>query len=138
MSGWSGRKVPRLVALTLASKGTTCHICGLPGADSADHDPPRSVLLAAGMPDPDHPRYLWPAHRYPCNVRRKARPLTPELQQMLRLARLDWCREQGIDAGESSDHSTQPAAQSSDLSRVSSRSSPRFARRRATLLSPGD
>lgn len=133
MSGWSGRKVGRLIGVTLASKGTTCHICGLPGADSADHDPPRSVLIAAGMPDPDHPRYLWPAHRYPCNVRRKARALTYDLRQMMRQARLDWCHEQGIEQPEWSDHSTTAAAQSSDHSSVSPSSSPRWAKRRATL-----
>ena len=134
VSGWSGRKVPRLVALTLQTRGTTCHICGLSGADSADHDPPRSVLIAAGMPDPDDPRYLWPAHRYPCNVRRKARAITPELQSMMRQARLDWCVEQGIDSGERSDVlPSRPGQSSDDCAAPIPSSSPRWSRRRATL-----
>jgi hypothetical protein len=134
-SSWSGRKVGRLVALTLASKGTTCHICRLPGADSADHDPPRSVLLAMGMPNPDDPAYLFPAHRYPCNVRRKARAITDDLRQMMRDARLDWCRAQGIEVDDRSDHWTLPASQSSDHSSDSPSAplSPRWARRRAIL-----
>jgi hypothetical protein len=78
-----------LIDLTLATKGRTCHLCGLPGADSADHDPPRSVLVRAGVPDPDAPGYLWPAHWSPCNNRRKARPVTPDLRAELRAARLE-------------------------------------------------
>lgn len=85
---WGGRRARRLVAHTLATKGTTCHLCGLPGADSADHDPPRSVLLAEGVPDPDHPRYLNPAHWRPCNHERSNRPLSDELRDELRTKRL--------------------------------------------------
>lgn len=122
MGEWSGRKVRRLIDLTLASKGTTCRICGLPGADSADHDPPRSVLIAAGMPDPDDPRYLYPSHRYPCNIRRKARPITPDLQAAMRAARLDYLVDLGT-----------PLVDPPPLDAPPPPSSPRFARRRASL-----
>lgn len=87
MTGWAGRKVRRLVDLTLRTKGTTCHLCELPGADSADHEPPRSVLLIRGVPDPDDPDYLFPSHLL-CNIRRKARPITDQLRTELRAARL--------------------------------------------------
>src|SRR5690606_2461474 len=81
---WSGRRVRRLVNATLAWKGRTCHLCGEPGANSADHDPPRSVLLARGVPNPDDVGlYLWPAHKV-CNLRRQKRPVTPELKAELR------------------------------------------------------
>ena len=86
-TSWSGRIVRRLVDLTLANKGRTCHLCGLPGADSADHNPPRSELLRLGVPDPDHQVYLFPSHRL-CNVRRQARPITPELRAELHRRRL--------------------------------------------------
>lgn len=46
-----------------------CHLCGLPGADTVDHDPPRKYLVAAGVPDPDAIEYLRPAH-LKCNQRR--------------------------------------------------------------------
>jgi hypothetical protein len=87
-STWGGRRAQRLVASTLLNKGTTCHLCDLEGADSADHDPPRSVLLAQGVANPDQARYLFPAHRYPCNIKRKAREITDELRAELRAARL--------------------------------------------------
>lgn len=89
-AAWSGRRVRVLVDATLHRLGTTCHLCGLGGADSADHDPPRSVLLAARMPDPDADAYLFPAHRYPCNNRRRDRPITDALRAELRAARLDY------------------------------------------------
>lgn len=87
MKAWGGRASQEAVAYTLANKGTTCHLCGLPGADSADHDPPRSELLAAGVPNPDALVYLFPAHRIPCNVGRGTRPITDELRAELRAAR---------------------------------------------------
>lgn len=83
MSTWSGRKVRRLTNLVLTAKGRTCHLCGLPGADSADHDPPRSVLIANGAPNPDLLRFLWPSHLV-CNVVRKARPVTEQLRDECR------------------------------------------------------
>lgn len=87
-STWSGRKVPRLVAATLAAKGTICHLCLLPGADSADHNPPRHDLIRAGVQNPDQLRYLFPAHLVPCNKGRGRRPITPQLQLELRAKRL--------------------------------------------------
>lgn len=86
MSQWSGRKVPRLTALTLEVKGTLCWLCGYDGADSPDHEPPRSDLVAAGVPDPDDLAYLRPSHRL-CNQRRGKRPVTPELRAELRARR---------------------------------------------------
>lgn len=77
---WSGRHSQRCVALTLQTKGTVCHLCGLDGADSADHDPPRSLLMRQGVPDPDALEYLNPAHLVPCNVMRKRKPVTDALK----------------------------------------------------------
>lgn len=89
MSGsWSGRKVRRLVNATLRTKGTICHLCLLPDANSADHDPPRSVLVAMGVLNPDQLRYLWPSHLQPCNLSRGAREVTPALVAELRTKRL--------------------------------------------------
>jgi 5-methylcytosine-specific restriction endonuclease McrA len=39
---WGGRYAQRLTTATLAAKGTRCHLCRKPGADSADHITPRS------------------------------------------------------------------------------------------------
>lgn len=83
MSEWAGRRVRKIVDHVLRVKGTTCHLCGLDGADSADHDPPRSVLVRLGVKDPDALVYLHPAHRLPCNVERRARPITNELKAEL-------------------------------------------------------
>lgn len=111
MIKWGGRRVRALVDLVLATKGRTCHLCDLGGADSADHDPPRSVLLASGVADPDQLEYLFPSHRYPCNLSRQARPITQALRVELRAKRL---RHLGL---------TEPPA-----------ASPRFERRRPNLL----
>lgn len=83
---WGGRRAQRLVALVLAHKGTVCHLCLEPGADSADHEPPRSVLLREGVADPDALRFLQPAHLR-CNIIRKARPVDDHLRAELAAAR---------------------------------------------------
>jgi hypothetical protein len=80
--------VKRLTLHVLDVKGSTCHLCELEGADSADHNPPRADLLAAGVSYPDQLAYLWPAHRL-CNIRRKRRPVTLELRYELRARRLE-------------------------------------------------
>lgn len=98
MSEWSGRKVRRLVNLVLHVKGRTCHLCGLGGADSADHDPPRSELVARGVPDPDALEYLWPSHKLPCNIARGARPITAGLRAELRAKRLSSLGQSAADA----------------------------------------
>jgi hypothetical protein len=77
---WGGTYAKRLVTAVLTNKGTTCHLCDGDGADSADHNPPRSVLIRAGVPNPDAMRYLFPVHWRPCNNYRKDRPVTDELR----------------------------------------------------------
>lgn len=37
MKGWQGRAAVALTRLCLETYGTTCHLCGEPGADTADH-----------------------------------------------------------------------------------------------------
>lgn len=80
---WSGRRVRRLINATLYWKGTVCHLCGEPGSNSADHDPPRSELIRAGVPNPDALCYLWPSHKV-CNLRRGTKPVTDALRASLR------------------------------------------------------
>lgn len=87
MSRWGGRRVRALILMTIAAKGTVCHLCGLDGATSADHDPPRTVLLGQGVANPDHPDYLWPAHLL-CNQVRGARPLSDSLREECRVKML--------------------------------------------------
>jgi len=93
---WGGRESTRLIALTLATKGTVCHLCSTmgdlddpvgQGADSADHDPPRETLIRLGVPNPDAPQFLYPAH-LKCNNRRKHEPLTDTLRAYLRERRM--------------------------------------------------
>ena len=66
--GWNGRRSRELRAATLAAHGTVCHLCGLPGADTADHLVPRA---AGGTNELDN---LRPAHKA-CNSARGALPL---------------------------------------------------------------
>lgn len=82
MAKWGGRRASRLVALTLSVKGDVCWLCGGPGANSADHEPPRSALLASGVADPDALDFLRPAHLL-CNQFRGTRPVTDELRAEL-------------------------------------------------------
>ena len=86
-SQWGGRKVAQLTALVLFHKGTVCHLCGEDGADSPDHDPPRSVLIRQGVENPDQLQYLWPSHRVTCNFTRHDRPLTDEVREECRAKR---------------------------------------------------
>lgn len=85
---WGGRWTRDLTAVVLYHKGTTCHLCGLPGADSIDHDPPRSVLIARGVLDPDAMGYLFPSHWRPCNNRRRDHDITDALRAECRRLRL--------------------------------------------------
>lgn len=66
---WGGAKSQRFVALTLREKGTICALCGLPGADSADHIKPRSK--GGAVYDLAN---LQPAHRR-CNLARGNRTI---------------------------------------------------------------
>lgn len=67
---WAGQSRRRraLVRLVLATKGRTCHLCGLSGATTADHLVPWSH---GGRNVPDN---LEPAHQG-CNSVRQARTL---------------------------------------------------------------
>lgn len=66
-AGWSwntnSRRRGQVVGLVLAAKGRTCHLCGLPGATTADHIVPRSK---GGTNELEN---LAPAHSG-CNTRR--------------------------------------------------------------------
>lgn len=68
MPPWHGRYAQRLVAATLAAKGTVCHLCHRDGADSADHITPRSKGGSDALAN------LAPAHQG-CNSARNARTL---------------------------------------------------------------
>ena len=76
--GYGGRAARRWVAAVLDTYGTSCHLCGHPGAESGDHIKPRAT----------HPELMYvvengrPVHHQPCpvcgvrcNSRRKAKPL---------------------------------------------------------------
>lgn len=82
--GYGGRAAARWVQLVLDTYGTTCHLCGHDGAESADHLTTRAELARRGelarMYDVENGR---PAHHKPCpvcgvrcNSRRKDTPLT--------------------------------------------------------------
>lgn len=68
MRPWAGRFAAELTALCLATFGRRCHLCGRPGATTADHLIPRN---AGG---PDHIDNLRPAH-LSCNSSRQDMPL---------------------------------------------------------------
>lgn len=42
MTAWGGRQAQLFTRLVLQTYGRTCHLCGLPGATTADHKIPRS------------------------------------------------------------------------------------------------
>lgn len=68
MRKWGGKRAAGLVAATLAEYGTRCHLCGGPGADSADHVIPRE------RGGPDTLANLRPVHHNTpprCNRRRQ-------------------------------------------------------------------
>lgn len=56
----------RRVAQALRDATDICVICGHGGARTVDHDPPLSVLEAAGL-DPRDPQFLRIAHGAPNN-----------------------------------------------------------------------
>jgi 5-methylcytosine-specific restriction endonuclease McrA len=60
-----GRPWRRLVAQVIARDGGRCHICGGPGADSADH------LIRIRDGGSDELSNLAAVHHVPCNVRRR-------------------------------------------------------------------
>lgn len=67
MRKWGGRPAAALVAATLDYYGDRCHLCGRPGADSADHVIPRD------RGGPDRLDNLRPVHHNApprCNRRR--------------------------------------------------------------------
>jgi len=66
----NGRNVERFNAAVFAAYGTTCHLCGRPGADTVDHLVPTSVAPALRW-EVDNGR---PAHRA-CNSERGAAPV---------------------------------------------------------------
>ncbi|MFD2674998.1 HNH endonuclease [Gulosibacter bifidus] len=73
---WAGSRVAKWVQRTLAEYGTTCWLCGLPGADSADHVVPRSQ--GGAVYDMEN---LAPAHKR-CNIARGDRDVTPAAKQI--------------------------------------------------------
>lgn len=78
MTSWGGRRAQAMVALVLATYGDTCHLCGHPGADSADHlvcradDPARTWDLTNLRPA--HHRNC-PTCGLACNPSRGRRPV---------------------------------------------------------------
>ncbi|MCQ4120416.1 HNH endonuclease [Rhodococcus tibetensis] len=65
MTSWSGREAQTLTRLTLETYGTVCHLCGGPGATTADHVIPRKHGGLNVLAN------LRPAHRS-CNSARGA------------------------------------------------------------------
>ncbi|SDU50589.1 HNH endonuclease [Gordonia westfalica] len=68
LPAWAGDYSRRLTALCLATYGDTCHLCGRPGATTADHLIPRSVSYDDSLAN------LRPAHQR-CNSARGAMPI---------------------------------------------------------------
>ncbi|WP_431031517.1 HNH endonuclease [Plantibacter sp. RU18] len=74
---WGGRKAQEYVAGTLERYGTICRLCGLPGADSADH----IIARSHGGAVYDYAN-LRPAHQR-CNESRGNRDLTAPVESGL-------------------------------------------------------
>lgn len=125
MSKWGGRVVRVLVDHVVQRDGGVCWLCGMLGADSADHEPTRSALVKLGVPNPDDPAYLRASHLV-CNQRRGTRPVTPALKAELRRRRLD-------DIARA--HAT--AAPSPRFARRSFESRPRLGKDLLLRISPG-
>jgi hypothetical protein len=78
MARWGGRRAQRFTSRVLELYGTTCHLCGHEGADSADH-----LLTRSSRPELAYVlSNARPAHHRPCpycglrcNTRRGVRPL---------------------------------------------------------------
>lgn len=64
MKVWGGRAAQMLTAQVLAEKGTRCHLCGAPGADTADH------VITRSRGGADTIENLEPAHGS-CNFARQ-------------------------------------------------------------------
>ena len=73
---WNGRRVTRNKKKVLNYYGDTCHLCGKPGADTADHIIPRS---RGGDNSLENQR---PAHRS-CNSSRGNKMLIQPIQPSL-------------------------------------------------------
>jgi hypothetical protein len=77
--GYGGRRAMAWVAAVLAEHGDTCHLCGHPGADSADHlqtrqaRPDLMYVVANGRPA--HHKRPCSVCGLRCNIVRKSKPL---------------------------------------------------------------
>lgn len=69
---WREHTVPRI----LRRDNGICHLCGQPGADTADHLIPWSQFPADQQHRADHPSNLAAAHDIPCNRIRGNRSIT--------------------------------------------------------------
>ncbi len=69
---WREHTVPRV----LRRDNGICHLCGRPGADTADHLIPWSQFPPDEQHRADHPSNLAAAHNVPCNQLRGDRSIT--------------------------------------------------------------
>lgn len=85
---WAGYESKRrpLVRLVLSRMGRTCHLCGQPGATTADH------LIPWSHGGRNHPDNLAPAHMG-CNRARSDRPLVDYFRRRPPVRRLEPSRE---------------------------------------------
>lgn len=73
---WREHTVPRV----LRRDHGICHLCGQPGADTADH------LVPASLGGTDDLSNLAAAHHDPCNILRGNRPIEVARAELARLA----------------------------------------------------